>query len=244
VRFFVAEHPPMVLLASDLLFGVTRTLLYTLIGGLAGGEQGLVFALVGSSALSMATWTVAKVSDVPMWERWFGTYGRQARSGADPFAMFAVRSVPDAAGGAASVLVNLMIVGVVVGHPGVAVRALACSPLLLASVFATTMLGLFAIAPAIASRYDTLTYNLAISVLTVASGAIYPVASIPVVRVISQVLPLTHGIAAVRAAMAGGGWLPQVLAELAVGAGWGVAAWGVYRIHDHRGRSNGTGVYE
>jgi len=68
----------------------------------------------------------------------------------------------------------------------------------LPAVFSASMLGLAVIAPALGSRWDTLTYNSATAVLTVVSGALFAPAVNPVVDRVGAVLPLRHSVTALR----------------------------------------------
>jgi ABC-2 type transport system permease protein len=177
-----------------------------------------------------------------MTDRWQGTYFRIARADANPFGAFALRAVPLYGAAALLVVVTYATVGLAAGMLPLALDALRWSSVLAASIFATSMLGLFVIAPAIGTRYDTLTYNAATTVLTVLCGAIIPVPDVPVLAQVAQALPLTHGITSLRAGMAGGDWLTPLISEVVVGAGWAAAAWLLYGAQARRARRAGSGA--
>lgn len=115
--------------------------------------------------------------------------------------------------------------------------------MVLPAVFSASMLGLAVIAPALGSRWDTLTYNSATAVLTVVSGALFAPAVNPVVDRVGAVLPLRHSVTALRNALAGRPLGTELALEACVGVGWAIVAALLYRGQDRRGRRHGTGAF-
>jgi ABC-type polysaccharide/polyol phosphate export permease len=85
--------------------------------------------------------------------------------------------------------------------------------------------------------------NLAYAILIVLCGVNFPVESLPpAVQVVSQALPLTHGLAAVRAIFAGSlAEVPRlILVEAALGALYATSGYALFRVAEHRARALGT----
>lgn len=237
------EYPPLVYAVGVLVPELLRLLVYCLVGYLVGGVEGMRFAVVGCAVLAVASACVAHMSDVPMWDVWSGTYPQVALGRVPPVAQYAARGLPMAAQGGLAAVVAMIGLPVLTGQPDLVAPLLAWGWVVLPAVFSASMLGLAVIAPALGSRWDTLTYNGATAVLTVVSGALFAPTVNPVVAAVGAVLPLRHAITALRHALAGRPFALELALELAVGLGWAVVAVLLYRWQDARGRRRGVGAF-
>jgi ABC-2 type transport system permease protein len=90
------------------------------------------------------------------------------------------------------------------------------------------------------SNNELLTSNVLAYGLLVVSGAIIPTERLGAFAWIGDMLPMRHGIAAVRAVLSGQPWLYNALTEAAVGVGWAVVGWAVLRWRISRARTRAT----
>jgi hypothetical protein len=240
---FRRENPLRPVVVTSQLRIMAECLLFTLLGVVIGGSAGGDYSFVGAVVLASTYYTVAMISDVPMRDRMDGTYPQLSRAGRPPFLTFVVRGLPVVGAGAVAALVAGIIVGAGTGRLDVLVAMAPGAPLLLAACVSGGAVGLFVIAPAIGTRYDALTYNTMTTLIVVFSGALIPTGSHDVLDAVGGALPLHHAIAGIRAAMEGKPWGAQLLAELAVAAGWALVAAFTYQVMDRRGRTTGRGAF-
>ena len=130
------------------------------------------------------------------------------------------------------------------GRLALAVAMLPALPLLVAAILGAGTMGLFVIAPAIGTRYDTLTYNTVTVFLTLFTGALIPRGTHGVFDLVGTVMPLTNAMDGVRSVMSGGPWLAAFGAELLVACAWGLVAAVTFALMDRRGLRTGQGAFE
>ena len=237
IILFRRENPFRPAVLSYWFRAICQTLLYTLLGVVAGGSAGGDFAFVGAVVLAGVDHAIAQVSDVPMRDLFDGTYPRLRAGGLPPATTFALRSVP------VSGVVGLS-VGLLTGRLGLATAMLPAIPLVLAAMLSATTMGLFVIAPAIGTRYDTLTYNTVSVFVTLLTGALIPRGTHGVFDAVGLVLPLTNAMDGIRSLMNGGPWVAPFGAELLIACGWGLLAAVAYTLMDRRGLRTGHGAFE
>lgn len=241
-RLHKAHWPWGVFLLGRYLPELVRMLLYVLIGRIVAGPEGMTYAFVGVVVLVVVSAAVAEISDLPVYDTVFGTYPKVRCAIVPPVWQFAARALP-------LIAIALLLsagVAVAVGPaaglwplvPDLLIRL----PLLVPGILSAMALGLTAIAPAIGTWAANATYNVAAAVLTVGTGAVFPVTSSTGLSYVSQVLPLTHTIAGVRASLAGVSPWPHLGNEVLVGMGWMVMAVLVYTWQDRRARKRGVGA--
>ena len=209
ILLYHRENPFRPAIASYWFRAFCQTLLFTLLGVVAGGPAGGDFAFVGAVMLAGVDYTVSQVSDVPMRDRIDGTYPRLRAGRLPPPATFALRSIPAIGAGCIESFVVAVTVGVATGRLPLAVAMLPALPLLVAAMVGAGTMGLFVIAPAIGTRYDALTYNTATVFLTLFTGALIPRGTHGVFDAVGIVMPLTNAMDGVRSLMSGGPWLAR-----------------------------------
>lgn len=244
IILFRRENPFRPAVLSYWFRAICQTLLYTLLGVVAGGSAGGDFAFVGAVVLAGVDHAIAQVSDVPMRDLFDGTYPRLRAGGLPPATTFALRSVPVIAAGCAVSGVVGLSVGLLTGRLGLATAMLPAIPLVLAAMLSATTMGLFVIAPAIGTRYDTLTYNTVSVFVTLLTGALIPRGTHGVFDAVGLVLPLTNAMDGIRSLMNGGPWVASFGAELLIACGWGLLAAVAYTLMDRRGLRTGHGAFE
>ena len=244
VLLYRRENPFRPAMVSYWFRAFCQTLLFTLLGVVAGGSAGGDFTFVGAVMLAGVDYTVSQVSDVPMRDRIDGTYPRIRAGRLTPAATFALRSLPAIGAGCIESFVVAVTVGAATGRLALAAAMLPALPLLVAAMLGAATIGLFVIAPAIGTRYDTLTYNTLTVFLTLFTGSIIPRGTHGVFDVVGIVMPLTNAMDGVRSVMSGGPWLAALGAELLVACAWGLVAAATYAFMDRRGLRTGQGAFE
>lgn len=237
-----AEWPPAVWAVGRLLPEVIRTLVFVIIGGLVGGEDGMRFALIGCVVLSIATTAISEVTDIPVRDVQLGTYRAVSLAPLSPFLQLVARASALWITALIIAAVVVLVLPLTVGLGELTGPLLVRIWMVVPAVLAATMLGLVVIAPAIGSNWEGITYNGAVAVITVLSGAIFEV-TWTVGAAIGDVLPLTHTIRALRASLTGDPWLGELLLEVAVGTMWAILGWLLYGMQDARGRRRGEGAF-
>ncbi len=104
---------------------------------------------------------------------------------------------------------------------------------------AALMLGAFLAAFAVAYRYGSAVGRTAIVALGFLSGVYFPIAALPApLQAVSAVLPTRMAVDGLRAALAGGPWLPNgLLLLVATAVGLPLSAWAFARALDHARRT-------
>jgi len=230
--------------AGWLLRVVCQVIFYSLLGRLIGSQEQVHFLVVGNAVMLCAT-TVMFVVQSTTWERSSGTISLLVAAPASPLVVLFGRSVqwiPDAL---VSSLAALVAVGPMFGVSLPWRRTLLVVPLLLLVTLSTYMLG--AVFGSLVLRYAqarNLVSNVVAAVMMAICGVNVPVAVFPGwVRAIAAVLPLTHGLGAIRAVLAGApasGILRSVASEIAVGVGWFAVAATSFRWFAEGGRRDGS----
>jgi ABC-2 type transport system permease protein len=246
------------LLSYGMLFNWARPSIYipTLIGGPT--FQLLFFAALGSyaSGRSPAYFAIGNAVQVSALagvfgmtmaianERWFGTLPALLATPANRVALFAGRFLPFLAN-ALFVSLYAFAVGVVflgvrldVGSLGVVGLAL------VVTVFSCTAIGALQGSISLRLRDGLFGANLLMMAFLLFCGVNIPVSELPGwMQVISQVLPFTHGLEAVRQAADGAG-LSQVggliAVEFGIGVAYAVVAFFLFSYLERSSRANAT----
>jgi len=242
-KLFHRENPLRLLVLSVYVGQVCAVYFYTLLGRYTGGDTGEHYSYVGAVVISMTYMTVGFNTDVPLTDKWQGTYWRLSRSGFSPYGVFLCRTAPMVVHGVALMILTAVVVGPLTEGVGAAMNLLRALPLMVVLTVLANFVGLAVVAPAIGTRYDVLTYNVATAVIQVFSLAYIPYGANAAVDTIGTVVPLRHGLGALRGWLDGGPWLGQLGLEAIVSAAWLVAGAFAYRFMDARGRRTGVAAF-
>jgi ABC-2 type transport system permease protein len=190
-------------------------------------------------ALTLLLSTTVGIADVPTTDKGAGTFWRVRTGVLAPFTVFVLRSWPYPMVGFATAVVTL---AVVAPAAGIGWLGAPLVPLLLCfAVLAltTSAIGLAGAAFAVGRRADVLVGNLLAYLTMLSSAALVPPGRIRWVDMLGSVLPMRHGLAAIRASQAHRPFAAQLGAEVVVGAGWLVVAWILIRVQVHRAHAHG-----
>jgi hypothetical protein len=237
---YLAANPPLILLSTMIPRAVFQCLFFTLLGGVAAGESGREFAFIGSVAMVMMLSTLVGVCDVPMLEKWSGTFFRIQLGVLRPAVTYFVRTLPWVAEAVVTATVCVVVVGPLTGQADTAVALLGRLPLFCLIAVTSASAGTAAAAFAVGRRADVLIGNAFAYVSTVAAGILVPIGTIPRLDIIGMFLPMRNGLHAIRNSLEGRPWLGNACAEVVVGAAWLLVAWLAY--HHQSGRSRRLGI--
>ncbi|HVK20221.1 MAG TPA: ABC transporter permease [Actinokineospora sp.] len=229
---FFKEYPPKILALTAIPRVLLQSAFFVLLAGVVGGFAAEKFALIGVMGTTMTIFTVTSICDVPILEAQSATFYRHRVGIVSPFAALMCRGVPHAVAGMCAATLILSAVAPATGHSGLVTDLLAYFPIYLLMAVTCTIGGLTIGVLSSPSDNQVLASNLYGYLILILSGAVIPVERLGVFGDLGMVLPMHHGVAAVRAALAQQPWAMAVLMEVAVGALWITLAWAsvAYRV--------------
>jgi ABC-2 type transporter len=223
-REFLAINPPRVLALSVLPRAALQLVFFALLGQHIGGAALRAHHIVGMLSLSLTALTIVMVSEVPVADKESDTFWRIRTGVLPPWLALLARAWPYPATGLGCVVVLAVGVVVVPVPEGPGPELLWTLPCFALMAVTTTAIGLAGAVLALGRRMDILVGNVLSYLLLLCSGAVLPAGSITLLDRLGAVLPLRHGLAAVRSGLSGGPVAGELLAEAAVGAAWLVVA--------------------
>lgn len=217
---------------------------FALIGKLIGSPEITAYLVVGNAVFLVAQTVLLTVSTT-VWERMTGTLPLLVASPAPLFTVFAGRSVQWILDGGACAVISLFLLGPPLGVDIPMPAGLLAVPIILLialSVYAFSLaLGALALRK---GELRTIIVNVAIFLFMLFGGVQVPVSAWPpAIEYLSNALPLTHGLAAIRGLLGGattGNLAGQVALEALVGAAWALVAAALIRHLVAQGRRSGS----
>ncbi|GAA4952251.1 ABC-2 type transport system permease protein [Nonomuraea thailandensis] len=235
-----AASPWHVVLTAEWPRVLLQCLFFTVLGRVTAGEEGGRFAFVGSVAMVIVLSTVTAIGDVPAIEKVNGTFHRLQLSGLPVAGVFALRSFPWLANGMASAMLCLAIVGPATGNADLSLALLPTLPIFALITVTSAAMGLAAASPSVGRRAESVVANGLTYLLIATAGLLIPVGQSRTLDMIGSVLPVRHGVLAIRAFIVDQPWLDDVIREVAIGGVWAMLAYGLYRRQAARSRVDGT----
>jgi ABC-2 type transport system permease protein len=202
------------------------------------------FFLIGNAFMGIAVTGFFGMSAAISGERRSQTLPTLLASPANRLALFLGRALPSIVTGFVVAALAFTICAFVLDVSFTAAELRAVAVAAVASSFACTAFGLCLGSLAFRGRNVTLFADMVAGSMLLVSGANVPLDRLPgVVQAISNVIPLTHGIAAARR-LADGAAVADVsglvAAELAIGASYLVLGLGLLRFFEYEGRRSAT----
>lgn len=223
---------------------LAQVVFFALVGVLLGDAERVRYLVVGSAVMIAAMEGMQVVASTT-WERRAGTLPLLVASPYSPALVFVGRSVHWLASGLATSSIAFFTVTTLFGVDLPWPRVLAVVPLIAVIGLAAYLFGSFLgalVLQAMAAR--NVVSNVAYMTLMAISGVVVPVEFWPPwVQWVASVLPVTHGLGAVRGLLAGApaaAVARGALLELAVGLAWLVLALVAFRRLVERGRRDGS----
>ena len=234
---------PWVFVPSLLVAPVFQILLFVYIGRSAQLESD-EFYVIGNAIQYAAVPCLFAMTHLVAGERFQQTLGYILITPAKRLPLFVGRTLPVVANGFFVAAFALLAGGAVVGMH---LPASSYAPIALVtavSAFSCTGLGLVNAGLGLVVRETAVLLNILFGVLLIFSGANVPVDELPGwMQVVSEGIPFTHGIAAVRRLADGaslGDVAGLVAAEALVGVVYGALGYGVIRAMEVAGRRHAT----
>lgn len=231
-------------LAGWLLRMLAQVAFFGSIGLLVGSRAEIGYLLVGNAVVLVCLEATIVVISLSV-ERFQGTLPLFAASPASPMLVYLGRGLHWMATGLATSVVTLILLPPLFGLPLSPLRVLACLPVLVVIAISSYCYGSF-LASLVARfpQFNWLALNVGYLAVMTVSGVNVPVDFWPgPVQAVANLLPVTHGLLAVRQLLDGSGLAavaPQVGAEVLVGAGWLTASALSYRRFFRRARATGS----
>lgn len=235
---------PHTYLASKVVMPLAQILFFTLMGIFASGIENAAFYAVGN-AIHLAS--VNGIYGVTMsigGDRWTGALPYIFGTPAHRLALFSGRAFFHVLDGMLGVMVGLgwgvLLFGLDLSHTDLGGLALA----ILITTFSTSGLGLLLGCVSLVSIETMFINNTAYFLLLVFSGANIPLASMPAwMQSVAWALPLTRGIAAARALIAGSSLAdvtPLLTGEVILGVVYILIGYSLFRWFEFQAKRRGT----
>lgn len=241
---FRYQWGPVSWLAGYCVRILSETTFYGLIGVLLGSHIRVEYLVIGNSVfIGCATTMLA--AQATTWDRFDGTYPLLVVAPSSYVPAVVGRTSSWVLDGMATGVVALFVVSAIFGIPIDPLRAAVVLPLIVLTCLSTFCLALFvgAIVSLRPSLRNMVSILVRMTILAIC-GINVPVAFWPVpVQVLAQVLPVTHGVAAIRLALAGasaGPVLASAALEALIGLAWLLVAVLTFDRLTERGRGNGS----
>ncbi|HXJ43321.1 MAG TPA: ABC transporter permease [Bryobacteraceae bacterium] len=244
---FRSQWGPITWLAGYCVRILSETTFYGLIGLLLATPGRVEYLVIGNSVF-IGCATTMLVAQTTSWDRFDGTYPLLIAAPSSYIPSVVGRTSIWVLDGILTGIIALLVVSAVFGIPIDPLRAAVVVPLIVLTCLSTYGLALFvgAIAALKPSLRTLVGIVVRMTILAIC-GVNVSVAFWPVpVQALAELLPLTHGLQAIRLEL-GGGPLGQIIAsamiEGLVGAGWVVLAVLTFDRLAQRGRANGSIEY-
>lgn len=244
----VAEYRTIYTLRSWLTGWIVRMLaqvsFFATIGFMLRSSANVRYLLIGN-AVVLVCLEAAIVVLTMAGERWGGTLIALLTTPAQPITVFLGRGINWVFTGVATSTITLALLPPLFGVPVGALRLLACLPILVIIGLTSYAYGSFLAGLTVRwPSFDWLVLNVGYLMVMAFAGVNVPVDYWPAVpRAIAQVLPVTHGLQAIRGLLDGAGYgyvLSRVGLEVLVGVVWLMAASLSYRLFVSHARRRGT----
>lgn len=240
---YLAANPPVLVLSATAPRLILQTLFFTVLGNVVAGPGQRQFAFVGGLALALAGTNVVNVSNVPVTDKQYATFWR-IRAGRLPAAVvFFARAAPYPLTGLGLLILDAALVGPLAGVGGLTLRLVPLVGLYALISVTTTVAGLASASLAIGRHADILVTNLLAYLIILCSGGFLPPGRVGWIDAIGTVLPVSHGLAAIRAALTGRPWAGQAGLEVLVGLTWILLAAAAITAQSYRARRLGHDDY-
>jgi ABC-2 type transport system permease protein len=242
-RALFAWISPWLFIPMLVLYPIFQILFFVYLGRSAHVASDSFF-LIGDSFVAAAVTGLFGMGHAIAGERRFQTLAILLASPASRLALFLGRAVPSLINGFGVAAISFGLGAWILGAHYTSAEIAKLALALLVSCFACTALGLCIGALGLRGRSVSLFADVIGAAMLIVSGANVPFERLPaVVRAISSVVPLTHGIDAARR-LTSGATVNQVAGllskELAVGCLYLIAGLALLRLFEYQGRGAGS----
>lgn len=217
---------------------------FALMGRLVASADAARYLAVGNAVAVAALESMMVVASAA-WERRSGTFPLLVVAPGPLALVFVGRGLQWVVEGSVCAMLALVLVGPIFDVPLTVATVLACAPLVLLVSISTYGLGLVVAALVMRTpRVRAVVSNVGFLVLAFSAGIYVPVSALPGwLQLVGEVLPVRHGLAAVRGVIDGApasAVLGQTALEVLVATAWFAAALTTFRVIAEGGRRSGT----
>lgn len=223
---------------------VVAGVVFVLIAKAAGGNELAQFALIGNAVQIAVFSAVFSMTIVIEAEKWNNTLQYLIASPSNWLPMMLGKGMADYGDSLVGAALVFAILPPILGIQLPVWNLLASIPVILITVLAASSLGWLIGAIALPIRWGTLISNMMGYAMMIVCGVNFPLIALPpVVQIIGNVLPVTHGLQAIRLIIEGSSYLqvlPLIGLELLIAVVYGAAAWLIfgYRLRVIRARGS------
>ncbi len=235
---------PVTYMASKIVMPLTQMLFFTFLGSFATGRDSAHFYVIGNAIQITAVSGIFGVTMSIGGERWSGTLVYLFGTPANRMAMFFGRAFMHIIDGAIGVVIALTWGVVLLGLDLSQTNLPALGLTILVTTLSTCGLGLLMGCLSLLTANVMFVNNTVYFSLLIFSGANIDLNILPAwMQTISNVLPLTRGIASARALIAGAGLqdvLPLLAQEIGIGLVYGLSGYFLFKWVEISAKRRGT----
>ncbi|MBX3063265.1 MAG: ABC transporter permease [Anaerolineae bacterium] len=235
---------PTVYIASKVLLPLAQILFFSFLGMYATNSQDPTFYVIGNAIQMVAINGIYGVTMSIGGDRWNGTLAYLFGTPANRLSLFVGRAtmhvIDGALGAAMGLLWGVLVLRLDLSHANLPILALT----ILVTTFSTSALGLLLGCLSLVTLNVMFINNTVYFLLLIFSGANLDISMQPAwIQTISQLLPLTRGIAAARGVIAGKGWdevAPLIGGEFLMGLIYVFIGYTFFRWFEFQAKRRGT----
>jgi len=235
---------PVTYVASKIVMPLSQILFFTLLGTYATGRGNASFYVIGNAIQLAAVSGIYGVTLAIGGDRWNGTLAYLFGTPANRLVLFLGRAFIHVIDGALGFVLGLFWGGLILGVDYSQTNLAALGLTILITTFSTSGLGLLMGCLSLLTANVMFVNNTVYFALLIFSGANIPLASMPAwMQVISYGLPLTRGIAAARALIAGSPFVdvaPLLMGEALIGVIYVSLGYILFRWVEYMAKTRGT----
>jgi len=225
----IADLSPWILLGVDIPRALFQALFFILMAKAAGGDSQARFALIGNAIMVAVHIALVFMASVIESEKWTGTLLYWIASPSKWLPTMLGRSAADFGRALFDTLIIFAVFTPLI-FPDISVlNLLRAIPIILLTLASASTIGWLIGSVALPTRWGTMFANVAAYAMMILCGINFPVTALPpVIQTISRLLPVTNGLLATRAIIAGatyGSVLTLLGKELLIGIVFGTIAW-------------------
>lgn len=244
LEMFLAKYPPPILLASWIPRVIFQTLFFVFLVKFALGSQAVQFALVGNAIAIAAAVALVQIGSILGEDRQAGFLPYLLAAPANHVWVILGRCATLYFDAVLSSLLALFAVGAITGTIPEPMRVLYALPAFLLICITLAAMGLLIGSLALLTRSYMVIANFLYYVMLILCGVNYPLKLLPPsVQIMGQLLPMTHGLDAVRALLMGSSYASvasSLAMEALIGVIYSIIAYLVFQYQRHLAWKKGS----
>ncbi len=241
---YMVELTPTLYLGVHTPRTILQALFFVLIAKAAGGNDLARFALVGNAVQIAIFYALLSMEVVIESEKWNSTLGYLIASPSPWLPIMMGKSMFQFFDACLSSALIFLVLPPILGVTLSPLNVLTSAPVILLTIISAGTLGWLIGSLALPIRWGYMICNIFVYVMMVLCGVNFPLSALPpIVRTIGSLVPVTHGLLAVRAIVDGAGYatvLPLIAKETLIALVYGTLAWIAFGWRLRVTRQNGS----